>query len=51
MTDMILSERDGAILTITLNQPEKRNPVSDQAMSMRCAMRSSRRMLICRCAV
>lgn len=30
MTDMILSERDGAILTITLNQPEKRNPVSDQ---------------------
>lgn len=32
MTDMILSERDGAILTITLNQPEKRNPVSDQQM-------------------
>ena len=32
MTNMILSERDGAILTITLNQPEKRNPVSDQQM-------------------
>lgn len=32
MTDMILKSQDGAILTITLNQPEKRNPVSDQAM-------------------
>ncbi|MFM9852669.1 MAG: crotonase/enoyl-CoA hydratase family protein [Sphingomonadaceae bacterium] len=32
MTDMILQTRDGAILTITLNQPERRNPVSDQAM-------------------
>lgn len=28
MTDLILTERDGAILTITLNQPEKRNPIS-----------------------
>ena len=32
MTEMILSERDGAILTITLNQPDRRNPVSDQEM-------------------
>jgi enoyl-CoA hydratase/carnithine racemase len=32
MAELILSERDGAILTITLNMPEKRNPVSDQAV-------------------
>ena len=32
MTDMLLQERDGAILTITLNQPERRNPISDNAM-------------------
>ena len=29
MTDPILCTRDGAILTITLNLPEKRNPISD----------------------
>jgi enoyl-CoA hydratase/carnithine racemase len=29
---MLLQERDGPILTITLNQPEKRNPISDVAM-------------------
>lgn len=28
----ILAERDGAILTVTLNLPEKRNPVSDPAV-------------------
>jgi enoyl-CoA hydratase/carnithine racemase len=32
MTDPILSTRDGAILTVTLNLPEKRNPVSDPAV-------------------
>lgn len=32
MTDLLLQERDGAILTITLNQPERRNPISDNAM-------------------
>ena len=32
MTDMILSAQDGGILTITLNQPDRRNPVSDTAM-------------------
>ena len=26
---MLLQERDGSILTITLNMPEKRNPISD----------------------
>jgi enoyl-CoA hydratase/carnithine racemase len=29
---MLLQERDGAILTVTLNLPEKRNPISDLAM-------------------
>jgi enoyl-CoA hydratase/carnithine racemase len=29
---MLLQERDGSILTITLNLPEKRNPISDVAM-------------------
>lgn len=32
MADLLLQERDGAILTITLNLPEKRNPISDLAM-------------------
>ena len=32
MTDPILTERDGAILTVTLNLPEKRNPVSDNGL-------------------
>jgi enoyl-CoA hydratase/carnithine racemase len=32
MPDLLIQERDGHILTITLNLPEKRNPVSDVAM-------------------
>ena len=32
MTDPILTQRDGAILTVTLNLPEKRNPVSDNGL-------------------
>src|SRR3569623_3792479 len=32
MTDPILTERDGATLTVTLNLPEKRNPVSDNGL-------------------
>jgi enoyl-CoA hydratase/carnithine racemase len=32
MSDLLIQERDGHILTITLNLPEKRNPVSDVAM-------------------
>ncbi|MFM9976650.1 MAG: crotonase/enoyl-CoA hydratase family protein [Sphingomonadaceae bacterium] len=32
MTQPILTARDGAILTVTLNLPEKRNPISDDAM-------------------
>lgn len=30
--DIVLAERDGHVLIITLNQPEQRNPVSDDAM-------------------
>ncbi len=29
MTEVLLQERDGAILTLTLNLPEKRNPISE----------------------
>ena len=32
MADIILQQRDGPVLTVTLNMPEKRNPVSDPAM-------------------
>lgn len=32
MTDLVLQEQDGPVLTLTLNAPEKRNPVSDTAM-------------------
>jgi enoyl-CoA hydratase/carnithine racemase len=32
MTDLLLTEQSGHILTITLNQPERRNPISDNVM-------------------
>lgn len=32
MTEPLLQTRDGAILTLTLNRPEKRNPISDLDM-------------------
>src|SRR3569623_1837785 len=32
MSDPILTERDGAIMTVTLNLPEKRNTVSDTGL-------------------
>lgn len=32
VTDLLLTEKDGAILTITLNAPERRNPISDLPM-------------------
>ncbi len=31
MTDAVLYEQDGAIVTLTLNRPEKRNPITDTA--------------------
>jgi enoyl-CoA hydratase/carnithine racemase len=39
MTDRILQSRDGGILTVTLNMPEKRNPISDVGVvDMMCAI-------------
>lgn len=32
MTSPLLIEQQGTVLTITLNQPERRNPISDQTM-------------------
>lgn len=32
MTEPVLATRDGAILTVTLNLPDKRNPISDPAV-------------------
>jgi enoyl-CoA hydratase/carnithine racemase len=32
MSDTLLQSRDGHVLTITLNQPERRNPISDVAV-------------------
>jgi enoyl-CoA hydratase/carnithine racemase len=32
MHDLVLQERTGAVLTLTLNLPDKRNPISDGAM-------------------
>lgn len=32
MTDSVLVERDGSIMTVTLNAPERRNPISDSEM-------------------
>ena len=32
MTSPLLIEQQGTVLTVTLNQPERRNPISDQSM-------------------
>jgi enoyl-CoA hydratase/carnithine racemase len=32
MTDPVLIARDGGVMTLTLNQPEQRNPISEPAM-------------------
>ncbi len=32
MTDLVLREAAGGVVTLTLNQPEQRNPISDPAM-------------------
>ncbi len=43
MSEAVLTQRDGAILTVTLNQPEKRNPVSgeDVIAGLIAAMRAA----------
>ena len=32
MSELVLAKRDGAVLTLTLNQPDKRNPISGNDM-------------------
>ncbi len=53
MTDPILQNRDGAILTVTLNLPEKRNPISDDAMvdGLCAAMEAADRDIGVRCVI
>lgn len=43
MTNPLLIERDGAILTLTLNMPERRNPISDDVLvdALESAMRDA----------
>jgi enoyl-CoA hydratase/carnithine racemase len=50
---MLLQERDGAILTVTLNLPEKRNPISDNDMvdALCAAMEEADRDVGVRCVI
>jgi enoyl-CoA hydratase/carnithine racemase len=50
---MLLQDRDGAILTITLNLPEKRNPISDSGMvgALCDAMEAADRDIGVRCVI
>ena len=42
MTDPVLTERDGAVLTVTLNLPAKRNPISEpEVVDALCAAMSA----------
>lgn len=50
---MLLQQRDGAILTITLNLPEKRNPISDNDMvdALCAAMEAADQDIDVRCVI
>lgn len=50
---MLLQTRDGAILTVTLNLPEKRNPISDNDMvdALCAAMEAADRDISVRCVI
>lgn len=50
---MLLQERDGPILTVTLNLPEKRNPISDSGMvdALCAAMEAADRDISVRCVI
>ena len=50
---MLLQDRNGAILTVTLNLPEKRNPISDSAMvdALCAAMEAADRDMAVRCVI
>jgi len=53
MTDVILQERDGAVLTLTINLPEKRNPISDPSVveAMSAALEAADQDLSVRCVI
>jgi enoyl-CoA hydratase/carnithine racemase len=53
VVDLVLQQRDGAILTVTLNLPEKRNPISDTAMvdALIDAMEAADRDISVRCVI
>lgn len=50
---MLLQQRDGAILTVTLNLPEKRNPISDNDMvdALCTAMEAADKDIDVRCVI
>lgn len=50
---MLLQQRDGAILTVTLNLPEKRNPISDNDMvdALCAAMEAADKDIGVRCVI
>jgi len=50
---MLLQQRDGAILTVTLNLPEKRNPISDNDMvdALCAAMETADKDIDVRCVI
>jgi enoyl-CoA hydratase/carnithine racemase len=53
MTEPVLLYRDGALLTLTLNRPERRNPISDADMidAMCSALEAADRDMGVRCVV
>jgi enoyl-CoA hydratase/carnithine racemase len=53
MSDLILKQMDGSILTVTLNLPEKRNPISDNEMvdALCEAMEAADRDIAVRCII
>ncbi|MGD9810105.1 MAG: crotonase/enoyl-CoA hydratase family protein [Sphingobium sp.] len=53
MSDIILTRREGAVMTVTLNMPEKRNPISDTAMvdALCGAMEEADRDIDVRCVI
>lgn len=53
MPDLVLTERDGAIVTLTLNEPERRNPISDLATvdALEAALAAADRDMGVRCVI
>lgn len=53
MSDLVLTERDASILTLTLNEPERRNPISDLATvdALEAALRAADADMSVRCVI